>query len=62
MQPFRTEFLAQRCGVSGDAVRDWSSGRKLPAASRVLKISDATGIPTETILRAIQAQREAAGK
>lgn len=50
------EALAERCGVSRQAVTKWEKGRSLPTAANLVKLCRAVGVDTDTFYRAINRQ------
>lgn len=45
------EELAEKLGVSRQAVSRWENGTAMPDAAKLLALSDLTGVPTDALLR-----------
>ena len=43
--PFRIEEIAHTCGVSGQTIRNWTSGRSAPDADNLAAIANHVGRP-----------------
>ena len=54
------EELAQRLGVSRQAVSKWESGLAMPEAEKIVAASEEFGVTTDWILKGVQPPREPA--